>query len=203
MPALLVLAFLAVPILELYVILQVAEVIGGWQTLAVLVAESVVGTWLVKREGRRTWQAFSTAIEQHRPPGREVADGVLVIIGGTLLLTPGFLSDVFGFLLLLPLTRPLARGLLMRAAARRAGRRLGMPFGIFGPGLGFGSGPGSYSGQGPRPRRRPGPGRADVIDGEVLDERPAGPGRVDLDKGRSGGGHPDGGRPNSGTPPRP
>src|SRR4051812_11412280 len=167
MPALIVIAFLAVPILELYVILQVADVIGGWQTLALLIVESLIGTWLVKREGRRTWQAFSTALDNRRAPGREVADGVLVIIGGTLLLTPRFLSGIVGFFLLLPVTRPLARRLLLRFATRRAGRRLGMPFGGagFGPG-GFGGG--GFGGSGVR--ERPPTSRADVIDGEVLDE---------------------------------
>src|SRR3954452_20814894 len=119
MPALIVLAFLAVPILELYVILQVADVIGGWQTLAVLIAESLLGTWLVKREGRRTWRAFQAALDRRRPPAREVADGALVIVGGTLLLTPGFLSDIVGFFFLLPFARPLARRLLTRIVARR------------------------------------------------------------------------------------
>src|SRR3954471_20228800 len=162
MPALIVIAFLAVPILELYVILQVADVIGGWQTLALLIVESLIGTWLVRREGRRTWQAFTAALDNRRPPGREVADGVLVIIGGTLLLTPGFLSDIVGFFLLLPVTRPLARRLLLRVATRRAGRRLGMPFG----GRGFGSGgfgSGGFGGSGFR--QRPPTSRADVIDG--------------------------------------
>src|SRR3954452_23355981 len=163
MPALIVLAFLAVPILELYVILQVADVIGGWQTLALLIVESLLGAWLVKREGRRTWQAFSAALENSRLPGREGADGVLVIIGGTLLLTPGFLSDILGFLLLLPLTRPLARRLLLHVAARRAGRRLGASFMN-----------GGFADRGAR--ERPGSSQGDVnegdvIDGEVLDER--------------------------------
>src|SRR3954454_15468195 len=129
MPALVLAAFLAVPLLELYVILQVADVIGGWETLAVLILESLFGMWLVRREGRRTWRAFSTALEAHRPPAREVADGALVIVGGTLLLTPGFLTDIVGFFVLLPFTRPLARRLLVRVAARR----MGSSFGLFGP----------------------------------------------------------------------
>src|SRR3954452_150198 len=181
MPALIVLAFLAVPILELYVILQVADVIGGWQTLAVLIAESLLGTWLVKREGRRTWRAFQAALDRRRPPAREVADGALVIVGGTLLLTPGFLTDIVGFFFLLPPTRPLARRLLLRVAGRRVGRRL------FGAGLG-GSGWGAtgwgrdasranWSAGAPRGfgatsngsgRRRP-PGSGPVIEGDVID----------------------------------
>jgi UPF0716 protein FxsA len=160
-PALVLVAFLAVPLIELYVILQVAHVIGGWQTLLVLVLESLLGTWLVRREGRRAWRSFQAALEAHRPPTREVADGALVVVGGTLLLTPGFLSDVLGFFFLLPLTRPLARRLLLRLAARRAGRRLGVDLG----GLrGFGYRPGPP----PAPRS----GSVDVIEGEVVDDDP-------------------------------
>ncbi len=189
---LVVVAFLAVPILELYVILQVADVIGGWETLALLIAESLLGAWLVKREGRRTWEAFSAALDNHRAPGREVVDGALVLIGGTLLLTPGFLSDILGFLLLLPPTRPLARRLLLRLAARRAGRRFGMSFTVGGFGGRTRGGPGAGPGS------RGGPSRTDVIEGEIVDERPDRPpgtrsGRVDLDKPS----------PNDGTPPRP
>lgn len=158
MPALLLVALLVVPLLELYVILQVADVIGGWQTLLVLVAESVFGAWLVRREGRRTWRAFSRALEESRPPAREVADGALVIVGGTLLLTPGFLSDVLGFFVLLPVTRPLARRLLLRWGTRRMG---GAAVG-FGPLFG-----GSRAGRGAGRRGKP----TDVIDGEVLDDR--------------------------------
>jgi UPF0716 protein FxsA len=189
MPALLLLLFLAVPILELYVILQVADVIGGWQTLAVLIAESFLGTWLVRNEGRRTWRAFQSAVEAHRPPAREVADGALVIVGGTLLLTPGFLSDIVGFFVLLPITRPLARRLLLRIAARRVGARLGMAFGPSagrGPGRGGRGGPGAGRGR---------PGTGEVVEGEVLDERiTRRPGeRTDrLTK-----------RPDDGTPPNP
>ncbi|HSP36261.1 MAG TPA: FxsA family protein [Frankiaceae bacterium] len=164
MSALLLLLFLAVPVLELYVILQVADVIGGWLTIAVLIAESFLGAWLVRREGRRTWQAFQRALEEHRPPGREVADGALVIVGGTLLLTPGFLSDIVGLFALLPITRPLARRLMLRFAARRVGARVGLP---------FGSPAGRAARRGPsagRPAgRRPGdPADIHVIDGEVI-----------------------------------
>src|SRR3954453_12029355 len=136
MPALVLAAFLAVPLLELYVILQVADVIGGWETLAVLILERLFGMWLGGREGRRTWRAFSTALEAHRSPAREVADGALVIVGGTLLLTPGFLTDIVGFFFLLPPTRPLARRLLLRVAGRRVGRRL---FGAGWGGSGWGA----------------------------------------------------------------
>jgi UPF0716 protein FxsA len=105
MPVLLVVLFVVVPLVELVVIIQVAELISTGPTIALLVADSILGAWLLRREGRRAWAQFRTALEQMRWPGDEVTQGALVIVGGTLLLTPGFVTDVLGFLLLLPPTR--------------------------------------------------------------------------------------------------
>ena len=87
------LAFVAVPVLEIWVILQVGQVIGGWPTVLLLVLDSLLGVWLLRREGVRTWQALRDALAQARLPGRELADAALVLVGGTLLLTPGFVTD--------------------------------------------------------------------------------------------------------------
>src|SRR5215208_3921909 len=105
MRLLLVLVFIAVPIAELAVIIQVGEAIGVWWTIALLVADSVLGSLLMRSQGRAAWRRFNEALRSGRAPAREVADGVLVIFGGALLLTPGFLTDVFGLLFLLPPTR--------------------------------------------------------------------------------------------------
>jgi UPF0716 protein FxsA len=105
MPLLLVVLFVVVPLLELVVIIQVGQVIGTPATIALLVADSVLGAWLLRREGRKAWQQFRAALEEVRWPGDEVTQGALIIVGGTLLLTPGFVTDVVGFLLLLPPTR--------------------------------------------------------------------------------------------------
>jgi UPF0716 protein FxsA len=122
MAAALVLAFVAVPIAEIYVIIQIGHAIGGWQTAVLLLVWSAFGAWLVKREGRRAWSAFRAAAGSGRLPGREVADAALVLVGGVLLLTPGFITDAVGLFLVVPFTRPLARRLLLRYAARRAVR---------------------------------------------------------------------------------
>ncbi|QFY08996.1 FxsA family protein [Nonomuraea phyllanthi] len=111
MRLLLFLAFLAVPVLEIWLIIQVGSVIGGPATVALLIADSLFGAWLVRREGRRVWRALQESLRSGRMPDRELADGGLVLVGGTLLLTPGFFSDVLGFLCILPLTRPLMRRL--------------------------------------------------------------------------------------------
>jgi UPF0716 protein FxsA len=117
--------FVALPIVEIYVIIQVGQAIGALPTVALLVAESILGGWLVKREGRRAWDALRTTLRTGRLPGRELLDAGLVLVGGTLLLTPGFVTDVFGFFFVLPLTRPLARRVVTSALARRAARRAG------------------------------------------------------------------------------
>jgi UPF0716 protein FxsA len=111
--------FIAVPILELWVIIEVGGLIGILPTLALLFAMSILGATLLRREGRGAWQRFNEAISQRRFPGREVADGLLITIGGALLLTPGFITDAVGLLLLLPPTRAIARRLLRTYAARR------------------------------------------------------------------------------------
>ena len=119
MPFLLVALFIAVPIVELAVIIQVGQAIGVWWTIAILVVDSILGSLLMRSQGRAVWRRFTVALQSGRPPAREVADGVLVIFGGALLLTPGFLSDIFGLLLLLPPTRALVRRLFLRQALRR------------------------------------------------------------------------------------
>jgi len=116
---LLVVLFIVVPIVELYVIVQIGGLIGIWPTLALLLADAVLGSLLLRHQGRGAWRRFNEALAERRFPGREVADGLMIAIGGTLLLTPGFVTDVFGALLLLPPTRAIARRLLRGYAARR------------------------------------------------------------------------------------
>lgn len=111
---LLVLLFIVVPIVELYVIIQVGEAIGVLPTLALLFLDAILGSLLLRHQGRSAWRRFNEALGQRRFPGKEVADGVLIVVGGTLLLAPGFITDVFGVLLLIPPTRAIARALLKR-----------------------------------------------------------------------------------------
>jgi UPF0716 protein FxsA len=134
MPILLVILFIVVPILELYVIIQVGQLIGVVPTLILLLADALFGSWLLRREGRTAWRRFNEALAARRFPGKEVADGVLIIIGGTLLLTPGFVTDIFGLFLLLPPTRAIARRVLKRLTIGR--------FMV----VGVGGGPGPFGG---------------------------------------------------------
>jgi UPF0716 protein FxsA len=115
----LVLLFIVVPIAELAVIIQVGEAIGIWWTIALLIADSLLGALLMRSQGRAAWRRFNEAMQAGRVPAREVLDGILVIFGGALLLTPGFITDIGGLFLLLPPTRALVRALLVRRLGRR------------------------------------------------------------------------------------
>lgn len=111
--------FVVVPIAELAVIIAVGQQIGLLWTVALLLASAVIGSWLLRREGRRTWRALREALAAGRVPTREVADGAIVIFGAALMVAPGFITDVAGMLCLIPTTRSMLRGLLATAAVRR------------------------------------------------------------------------------------
>ena len=115
----LLLIFIVVPIAELAVIIQVGQQIGVWLTIAILIADSILGALLMRSQGRASWRRFNEALQAGRPPAREVLDGALVIFGGALLLTPGFITDILGLFLLLPPTRAVVRGILTRRLAHR------------------------------------------------------------------------------------
>jgi len=115
----LVLLFIAVPIAELAVIIQVGQAIGIWWTIGLLIADSLLGSWLMRHQGRASWRRFNEAVAAGRVPTREVLDGALVIFGGALLLTPGFLTDILGLVLLVPPTRAIMRAVLARRLTAR------------------------------------------------------------------------------------
>jgi UPF0716 protein FxsA len=145
---LLVFLFIIVPIAELYVIIKVGGAIGVLPTLALLVLDSFVGAALARSQGRVAWARFNQALAEGRVPTREVFDGAMVILGGAFLLTPGFITDVIGILLLIPPTRALFRVLVTRLARRR------LAFSV--RTVGFGGGPAGPSGNGyagPPPQR--------------------------------------------------
>jgi UPF0716 protein FxsA len=114
MVGLLLLAFLVVPIVELAVIVQVAQGIGVLNTLALLVLVSLVGAWLAKREGIGVARRFLANLQRGEVPAREVVDGALILFAGALMLAPGFLTDVLAIVLLVPPTRAVVRGILLR-----------------------------------------------------------------------------------------
>jgi UPF0716 protein FxsA len=107
------------PLAELYVILKVGDAIGAVPTILLLAADSVLGAVLLRTQGRSVWRRFNNALAEGKMPHREVIDGVLVIFGGAFLITPGFITDIVGFLLLLPPTRALIRSRVVRRLGRR------------------------------------------------------------------------------------
>jgi UPF0716 protein FxsA len=151
--------FIVVPLVEIYVIIQVGQTIGPWWTILLLVLDSILGSWLIKREGSRAFRALREALDSGRMPAKELADGALILIGGTLMLAPGFVTDGLGILMILPFTRPFFR----RALTRVVSSRLVV--------LGPTGGPGGARFSGGRDARRPGPDPdGPVIRGEVVDE---------------------------------
>ncbi|HEU5151548.1 MAG TPA: FxsA family protein [Iamia sp.] len=147
------------PIAELWFIIQVADVIGGWQTLALLLVEGAIGSWLIKRQGRTVIRRIDERLRRHDLPTKELADGFLILVAGVLMLTPGFLTDIVGFALLFPPTRAIARAALLRRFTARMGQ-----------GFTFVSGP--LFGGGPRP--------GDVFDATVRDTPPQPPRRTEI-----------------------
>jgi UPF0716 protein FxsA len=116
---LLAVLFLAVPLAELYVLIQVGQLIGVLETIGLLILISVVGAWLAKREGLGVLRRMQAAINAGRVPGTELIDGFLILLAGAFMLSPGFLTDMVAILLLLPPVRAAVRRTLRRRLARR------------------------------------------------------------------------------------
>ena len=156
----LIIAFIVVPLLELWVIIEVGGVIGTLPTIALLLASSLIGAFLTRSQGRTAWRRFNDALAERRVPGREIFDGAAVIVGGALLLTPGFITDIVGIFFLAPPTRAGMRRVLSGRLKRKArigepvfawatGRRWGATAGGAGPSAGSGAAtPGRYDVEG-------------------------------------------------------
>jgi len=106
-------------LVELYVILKVGDAIGAVWTILLLAADSVLGSLLLRSQGRLVWRRFNSALAEGKMPHREVMDGVLVIFGGAFLITPGFVTDFVGLLFLVPPTRSVIRSQVVRRLGRR------------------------------------------------------------------------------------
>ncbi|GAA5162971.1 FxsA family protein [Ornithinimicrobium tianjinense] len=141
---------LLLPVVEIVLLVMVGQAIGlGW-TLLLLLVMAVLGAWLARRETGRTFRALQASMRSGRMPTDEATDAIIVMVGGVLLLLPGFLTDVVGVLLVLPFTRPVARRLLQTVVAARVLAAVGAPT---------------------TGARRP-TGRGDVIEGEVISHTP-------------------------------
>jgi UPF0716 protein FxsA len=140
MPAVLFVLFVVTPLVELYVLIQVGQLVGAIPTVVALLVISVVGAALVKAEGLRAWVRFRDALAEARLPAKEVVDGALLLFAGALLLTPGFVTDGLGLLCLLPPSRALINRALRSRVRMSIG--LGAATGGRSPGDGTGRSPG-------------------------------------------------------------
>lgn len=156
-------ALLLLPIIEITVLVAVGRAIGGWLTFLVLVASSLLGVWLIRREGGKAWRALEQAVRSGRMPAHEIADGIVVLVGGGLLVAPGFVTDVLGLLLVLPFTRPVARSMLAAVISRRLVARSER---FTGPTVAGQPGWESQAPQGPRRSTS----SDEVVEGEIIDE---------------------------------
>lgn len=111
---LIVLFLIIVPIIEIWGLLQIGHWVGAWPTVLGVITTGVVGGYLAKRQGLQTLRLVQLQIEQRQVPGEAILDGICILMGGLMLLTPGFFTDVIGFLLLVPLTRGIVKLWLKR-----------------------------------------------------------------------------------------
>ena len=156
----LMILFLIVPIIEIYLLIEVGGLIGVLPTIGLVVLTAVIGASLLRSQGSETYLRFNRALSEGRMPANEILEGVALLIGGALLLTPGFFTDAIGFICLLPFTRrPLVKFIINKFnPLANAG---GSPF--VSSNLG-----GAQSGSVRRPPSET-PKNGDVIEGEVMD----------------------------------
>ena len=127
MAPLLLILLIVVPLAELWVLVQVADGIGVIPALLLLLLVSVAGAWLLKQQGTATWKRMRDTMRRSEMPTSEATDGALILLGGALLLTPGFLTDAVGLLLLVPPSRAAIKGVVRKSMAKRVRRRFGVP----------------------------------------------------------------------------
>ena len=118
----LLLLFIIIPIAELYIIIQVAQTTGVFNSIILLILVSLVGAWLVKAEGLGVLKKIRIQLTKGEMPSKELVDGGLILLAGALMLTPGFLTDAFGLLLLFPVTRPIFRILILKKVTNTSSR---------------------------------------------------------------------------------
>jgi len=128
----LIFIFVAVPLLELVVLLRIGQWIGLMPTVALVIATGVAGAALARQQGIRAFLAVQRELASGRLPGRSLLDGLAILVGGALLLTPGVLTDMLGFGLLLPPSRRWIRSLALRSLERRV-REGSVEFQVYGP----------------------------------------------------------------------
>lgn len=150
----LLLLFLLTPAVELGLLIQVDRLIGFGPTIGLIIATGLAGSYLARREGVNTWRRLNERLNTGDLPGKELVDGVIILIAGALLVTPGVLTDVVGFMGLLPPTRALIRKVLMRRFKSKMQQgSMQVQFGFFGGAAPGPNGTNPNGGSSPSPRR--------------------------------------------------
>ncbi|MEN8778928.1 MAG: FxsA family protein [Glaciecola sp.] len=152
--------FVVMPIAEIAVLINVGEIIGGWNTVLLVILSAMLGAILVKREGVATLAQAQLKMQKGELPAKELGSGLLLLVAGVLLVTPGFITDIFGLLLTLPFTRNRIGEVLFTALNGKIHMSGNMGAGGFGAG-GFGHGDSNQSAFGQDD---------DIIDGEYQDK---------------------------------
>lgn len=145
MPLVILAIFIGIPLIEIYLFIAVGGWIGVWPTIGLVILTALIGTSLLRQQGLATLARAQVETEANRLPVRELFEGVCLLFGGMLLLTPGFLTDAIGLALLLPQLR----GLLGRGLWRLLERSKGFHFSVYGAGNPQGPGGGPGAGRGP------------------------------------------------------
>lgn len=154
MALLLLVAFIAIPLIEIAVFIQVGGLLGLWTTLALVILTAMLGTWQLRAQGLATLNRARSHMDQGVLPANELFDGLCLLVAGALLLTPGFVTDAAGFLLFLSPVRDALRHWLGRRMQDRGQARMW----VNGEEIPPGAGPGPRPGPGPGPRTGPQPG---------------------------------------------
>lgn len=128
MPWLLIL-FVIVPAIELYILIQIGQVIGALNTFLLILATGLLGSWLAKSQGLAVWRALNDRFARGEIPGRELLDGAIILVCGALLLTPGVVTDVIGLLGLIPGSRAVFRKALGKVFTTNPAVRVGVHVG--------------------------------------------------------------------------
>jgi UPF0716 protein FxsA len=155
MPILFVL-FIVVPLVELYFLFQVSDVIGGWETILLVIITAFLGSYFIRQQGVSTILKAQQNMQQGQLPAMELVEGLILVIAGVMLVTPGFITDSFGFLLLIPPLRQSMIASVGEKMAMRQNHQQQSPFGGFHQQQGFHS--------------RPSANQDDVIEGEYTKE---------------------------------
>ena len=136
--------FAVLPILEIALLVNVGSVIGGWNTIGLVILTAFIGAYFVKREGISTLQTAQAKMQRNEVPGKELVEGLMLVVAGVLLVTPGFITDIIGFMFALPGSRHLLAAQVSKHMKMR----------VVAPGMGAGFGSGAGFGQGFNPNNQ-------------------------------------------------